>query len=532
MKRESIFNCPNMYTKGLSAVYLKDLESIKNGLPYSEETRKIRNISGLYNHYINLIFSKDKRKLQIIKEDLTNLRYNENGSGERTYKSNEIDLLEDNFILMTNTIQMFESFAELNIENKNMLKITKDLVKQFFVSVNLLDIPKDYIAHKLYSHMSKYNIKTSGLLKSLHPYLNPDLIVKEEPEAEYHKRFDQEEKLNISCDNLFYLAAKHNDLETLIYLLEKKEIKSNDILHMSNFDFNKAELISRNIRNGKYFSIEDGLDDFDVDSIINLDTCVYLAFFNATKKIDFDYVNTARELFINKGFVFNEENETIIITRAFFDKGLNYFKDWNWNGCNYKAIKLLLIKNKLLYKPTIDELKQKNDITNEIKNVFYNKGKDLKEFLNNISDDNYIQCLYAWMLFTIQDKNFKKYKNNYLAQCYCSILDQEKEYYNEGVEFISEILKPLSYIKELTPEIFERNKIKILDLFKSTLIAELKMDENDKKEILDNVYYIKSINDEIVDKSIFKTIFIIDELVSEMLNQNIIGIKNTKKIRL
>lgn len=172
MKRESIFNCPNMYTKGLSAVYLKDLESIKNGLPYSEETRKIRNISGLYNHYINLIFSKDKRKLQIIKEDLTNLRYKENGSGERTYKSNEIDLLEDNFILMTNTIQMFESFAELNIENKNMLKITKDLVKQFFVSVNLLDIPKDYIAHKLYSHMSKYNIKTSGLLKSLHPYLN------------------------------------------------------------------------------------------------------------------------------------------------------------------------------------------------------------------------------------------------------------------------------------------------------------------------------------------------------------------------
>ena len=69
-------------------------------------------------------------------------------------------------------------------------------------------------------------------------------------------------------------------------------------------------------------------------------------------------------------------------------------------------------------------------------------------------------------------------------------------------------------------------------MFKSTLIAELKMDENDKKEILDNVYYIKSINDEIVDKSIFKTIFIIDELVSEMLNQNIIGIKNTKKIRL
>lgn len=244
-------------------------------------------------------------------------------------------------------------------------------------------------------------------------------------------------------------------------------------------------------------------------------------------------INKMRTVFEENGFLIDEEKENQIIINMFNNNyGLSSFINWNWKFDDDKAIKLLLIKNKLLYKPTIAELKQNNDITNEIKNVFYNKGKDLKEFLNNISDDNYIQCLYAWMLFTIQDKNFKKYKNNYLAQCYCSILDQEKEYNNEGVEFISEILKPLSYIKELTPEIFERNKIKILDLFKSTLIAELKMDENDKKEILDNVYYIKSINDEIVDKSIFKTIFIIDELVSEMLNQNIIGIKNTKKIRL
>ena len=465
MKRESIFNCPNMYTKGLSAVYLKDLESIKNGLPYSEETRKIRNISGLYNHYINLIFSKDKRKLQIIKEDLTNLRYKENGSGERTYKSNEIDLLEDNFILMTNTIQMFESFAELNIENKNMLKITKDLVKQFFVSVNLLDIPKDYIAHKLYSHMSKYNIKTSGLLKSLHPYLNPDLIVKEEPEAEYHKRFDQEEKLNISCDNLFYLAAKHNDLETLIYLLEKKEIKSNDILHMSNFDFNKAELISRNVKNGKYFSIEEGLDDFDVDSIINLDTCVYLAFFNATKKIDFDYVNTARELFINKGFVFNEENETIIITRAFFDKGLNYFKDWNWNGCNDILIEKLIVCDKFLSGHPEERRESRLYLMNE-------KSEDIKEYLNKINKEKYNKLL-------IDMVNNLRIRENDLEKVFL------KENYNVLFE---KIFNPFYSIESLTPDKYRKESNAIYDLIKNkvnhVLQDMLKLASREKKDFI------------------------------------------------
>lgn len=413
----------------------------------------------------------------------------------------------DSWIMINNIISTLYAISQLKKEKQNSQStelLSEALLDSLKENTEALKIPQGFIMNSLYCFLSGINFESIVIKKLCEKdLLDPFFLIKDKKRKDMWNLRREESKTNL--DNIYYIAAFCGDSDTLNYLLKKHKI-----------DFKKH------------------------NEILNVETCIDIAFDNewitekkSIKKMTASNIDKMRTVFEENGFSINEEKENQIIINMFNKNyGLSSFINWNWKFDNDKAIKLLLIKNKLLYKPTIAEFKQNNDITNEIKKVFYNKEKDLKEFLNNISDDNYIQCLYAWMLFTIQDKNFKKYKNNYLAQCYCSILDQEKEYYNEGVEFISEILKPLSYIKELTPEIFERNKIKILDLFKSTLIAELKMDESDKKEILDNVYYIKSINDEIVDKSIFKTIFIIDELVSEMLNQNIIGIKNTKKIRL